>query len=298
MRNNVIRAAYCTALTMVGILLISGIAFAEGIFMTDGRIIYGRILSQDNTLMRIRTSYGVVNLKKGEIRKIDYDLGLGQVTVVLKRGDFVHGVLISITATKVIVKEGDIDKDIPRSEIENLVLQKFEGRRDNTFGLMMGITKTVGSLNAQVPYGYIDLTAYYLRSSAELPFFLWGASASCIRLSTNDNKTRLRNARMTLYPLMIDFRLRYPILSLVSSSGWASGISFFAGCGGGVSYVSLEEGSGRQSGTYFSMQPGIGFTVYINERISVTNQYDYLYIHQKECSYTGLRGRIGFGYDF
>jgi hypothetical protein len=103
---------------------------------------------------------------------------------------------------------------------------------------------------------------------------------------------------MTLYPLMIDFRLRYPVLSLVSSSGWASGISFFAGCGGGVSYVSLEEGSGRQSGTYFSMQPGIGFTVYINERISVTNQYDYLYIHQKECSYTGLRGRIGFGYDF
>ncbi|HEY1407119.1 MAG TPA: hypothetical protein VF857_10965 [Spirochaetota bacterium] len=285
-------------LLVIGMFLSPITVSAEGIFLNDGRVVYGRIISQDDKNMQVRTSFGVVNLKKQDIRKIDYELGLGQVTVVIKSGELVTGSLISITATKVIVKDENIEKDIPRTEIENLVLQKFDGRRDNIVGLTGGFIKTVKSLKEQVPYGYVDLSAFYLRTSASLPFFVWGGSASYIRLSTSNSKTKLKNAQMSLYPMMIDLRMKYPLLSKVSTSVWVSKIDFFATCGGGISYVTLTDGQEKRTGTYFTVQPGVGISMNIDDRFFLSNQYDYLYIHEKECSYSGVRVRIGVGYIF
>jgi hypothetical protein len=279
-------------------ILAAGQASAEGIFLNDGRVIYGRILNQGDTHMQIRTGYGVISVKKADIKRVDYDLGLGQVTAVLKTGDMITGTLISLTATKVVVKDSTIDHDIPRSEIENLVLSKFEGRRDNTLGITGGITRTMNTLKSQVPYGYIDLSAFYLRSNPALPFFQWGISLSYIQLSTNDAKTNLKNAKMTMCPMLADVRLKYPLFSCITSASWASKMDFFADIGAGTSYVTLSEGTENRTASYFSVQPSAGISISISERLYLVNQYDWLYIHQSKLSYTGARARFGAGFIF
>ena len=163
---------------------------------------------------------------------------------------------------------------------------------------MGGFINTTSSIKEQTPYGYIDLTAFYLRTSASTSFFLWGASASYIKLKTVNSKTNLQHARMTLNPLLIDLRLHYPLLSLFSSSDLAGKMNFFVNCGTGVSYVTLSEGSDNRTSTYFTVQPGCGISMNLNEYVYVVNQYDYLYIHQSKLSYSGVRARLGVGYVF
>lgn len=271
---------------------------AEGIFLTDGRVIYGRILSQGDSQMQVRTSYGIIPLKKSDIKKIDYDLGLGQVTAVLKNGNLVSGTLISLTATKVIVKESSIDHDIPRAEIENLVLSKFEGRRDNIFGLTGGITRTMNTVREQAPYGYVDISAFYLRSTPSLPFLQWGLSASYIRLATKSSETKLKDAELTICPALAALRLRYPLISLVTNAAWAANTGFFAELGAGTSYVTLSEKNENRTGSYFTAQPSFGVSFCAAERVYIESRCDWLYVHQAKLSYTGLRARIGAGYIF
>jgi len=292
--NGIIRIFFLAAF----FLAMNSAAYAEAIFLNDGRTVYGRILNQGDTHMQVRTSYGIIALKKADIKRVDYDLGLGQVTVVLKNGDMVSGTLISLTATKVIVKDETIDHDIPRTEIENLVLSKFEGRRDNIFGIMGGMTKTVSSVKEQVPYAIEDFSAFFLRSYASMPYFQWGLSASYIRLITNTGRTRLDNPVMTLCPLLVDVRLKYPLFSFLFKSSWASKINFFAGCGAGASYVILAEGNENRTGSYLTIQPSLGVSVAIGERLYLVNQYDYAYIYQSTLPYAGVRARLGAGFIF
>ena len=131
-----------------------------------------------------------------------------------------------------------------------------------------------------------------------MPYFQWGLSASYIKLKTMDSKTNLKNAEMTLNPLLVDFRLKYPLLSLFSSAKPAAGIDFFVNLGAGFSYVVLKEGNDNRTGMYYTVQPSIGASISINEKLYIVNQYDFLYIHQNELPYSGCRVRLGAGYIF
>jgi hypothetical protein len=278
--------------------LITISAIAEGIFLNDGRVVYGKIIGQDSGSMQIRTGYGIITLKKNEVKKIDYDLGLGTVTVIMKNGTPIDGTLISITAAKVIVRKDTIDHDIPRQEIENLVLQKFEGRRDNIFGITGGYIKTTSSVKEQTPNGSFDVSAFYLRSSSSFPWFQWGVSAAYIKLKTINSKTKLSNATMTLNPMLVDIQMKYPLLSIVSDSEAAGKIDFFIGTGAGISYVTLTEGNDSRTDSYFTVQPVIGLSISLNEQLYLVNRYSYLYIYQKDLSYSGIRTCLGAGYIF
>lgn len=283
---------------LFALIAISANAIAEGIFLNDGRVVYGKIIGQDSSSMQIRTGYGIITLKKNEVKKIDYDLGLGTVTVVMKNGTPVDGTLISITAAKVIVRKDSIDYEIPRQEIENLVLQKFEGRRDNIFGVIGGYIKTTSSIKEQTPNGSFDVSVFYLRSSSSFPRFQWGVSAAYIKLKTINSKTKLSNATMTLNPVLVDIRMRYPLLSIVSDSVAAGKIDFFIGTGTGISYVTLKEGNDSRTDSYLTIQPIIGLSISLNEQLYLVNQYSYLYIYQKDLSYSGIRTCLGAGYIF
>lgn len=274
---------------------------AEAIYMKDGRVVYGRILFQDDRDMQIRSRYGVMMLKKLDIQRVDYELGLGTVTVIMKDKQFVNGTLISITASKVVVREDTseaVEHDIPRTDIESLLLKKFEGRHDNIFGITGGFLQTQTSLKKQLPYGYIDITAFYARPIGMSPFFLWGVNASYIKMKANDKKSPLDNPKMNITPFLITLQAKYPILSLIHENKFTRGFDFYAEAGFGVSYVTLSENDESKTGSYYTMQYGGGLSYTLAERVYCTTRADYLYISQKKMSYKGIRYRAGAGFMF
>jgi hypothetical protein len=283
---------------MIIILLSTDILFSEAIYMNDGRIIYGKIHYQDKDRIDVKTRYGKMKLKKRDIKKIDYDQGLGAVTVVMKNNENISGILVSITTKQVVVREDNQSKTehvVQRKNIESLFLRKFAGRRDNLLALSWGINKSIGRFGKSVKMGFINFNLAFSRPLGYYPGFFWGLSLSFLRLNEKMNGSPLGNATMTINPALVNVEYRYALFGLLINQDWAYNLLFSLHLGAGVSFVTLGEEGKDTTASYFTTQPGIGIDYKLNDRLQIIYDFHFLYIYQKDLPYQSIRNELGIG---
>ena len=274
---------------------------AEAVYTKDGRIIYGKIIYQDKKKMILNSRYGKITIHKKRIKKVDYDQGLGTVAVLMKGNKSINGTLITITSKHVIVREDDgnnVQHRIPKGDIESLFLRKFAGRRDNMIALSGGVVINMGEVGNTVPYVYQDFTLHYMSPFSFSTYLYWGVSASYMYFTVEGDDSPLREANFVQNPLLFNLEYRYPFMRSFSSGIWARNLKFSVLGGFGATLVTLSDSEDTQTNTYPTFQAGAGFSYTISDRVHLMLQSMFVYIHQQDLSYYGIRNHLGIGYIF
>ena len=265
---------------------------AEGIYMKDGRVMYGRITFQDDYKIVVVTKYGKQTLQKATVDKISYDEGLGTVTVIMKGDRNVKGVLLSISNKKVVVKEegNGVKHTINRKDIESLFLKKFEGRRYNRVSLFGGMNLPLGKLGDITPPSFLDFTFSLTRGVDFSNNFFWGANLSYVKLTPDAEKSPLENPSIVINPMMLFVEYRFPIIKNKLSVAFQLGL--------GVSWFTMSETGASTTSSYLTGEPVLLAHYALSNRFFIHYRGSFLYIYQETQPMYSVRNQIGIGFNF
>ena len=265
---------------------------AEGIYLKDGRVMYGRIAFQDDYKIVVVTKYGKQTLKKANVKKISYDEGLGTITVVMNDKRTIKGILISINNKKVVIKEekNKLQHTLARKDIESLFLKKFQGRRFNEIALYGGAIYPLGDLGKTTPISFLDFSFNYTRGLDFSESIYWGIDFSYIKLVPDAKKSPLENPSMIINPFLFFVEYRIPLFS--------DKLFFSLQAGFGASLVTLSETGESNTSTYATGQPALRLQYNVTDRVFMAFRSAFLYIYQKDLSLSSLRNNIALGINF
>ena len=279
-------------LSLVTCSLCFSVLQGEGIYLKDGRIMYGRIIFQNELKITLVTKYGKQTIKKSDVKKISYNEGLGTVSVVMNDKRTINGILMSISNKEVVIKEekNNLQHTIARKDIESLFMKKFKGRRYNEISLYGGAIYPLGDLGKTTPLSFLDFSFTYTRGLDFSESIYWGMEFSYIKLVPDAKKSPLENPSMIINPLLFFVEYRIPFIS--------DSLSLSLQAGFGASLVTLSETGESNTSTYATGQPAVKLHYAITERAFFSYRTALIYIYQKELSLYSLRNQIGIGMNF
>jgi hypothetical protein len=142
-------------LSIIIILVSASIAFADVIILKNGDVIVGDIISEDETSIVVRTSFGDITINKDEIAEIKkedaYEKG-EIVEVLMYDGSRIRGTVIEDTVDNIKLQTELGLIDIPKSNISNVVV---------------GGTTESGSLGLGIDTGTTGLSEEYYEKLIE-----------------------------------------------------------------------------------------------------------------------------------
>ncbi len=98
---------------------------AETIYMNDGQILNGKILSENDQEIQLQTKYQTKVIQKRYISRIIYKTELERVQIVTKDGQLINGFLVSQDLTNVIYKaSNDSEEEITlsRDKVKSIII--------------------------------------------------------------------------------------------------------------------------------------------------------------------------------
>lgn len=153
-------------LALIIILITASTVFADIIILTNGDIIVGDIIAENETSIVVRTSFGDLTIQKSDIVEIKKDNSIEKgeiVEVFLYDGSRIRGVIIEDTATilKLQTELGLVD--IPKSNISNIIT----GGTTDSEGFGLGIDTGTSGMNEE----YFDKLLQYKNEAIFVDLF-------------------------------------------------------------------------------------------------------------------------------
>lgn len=103
---------------------LQGTVHGEVIYLNDGQIIKGSIVSEDTETITVKSRYQTRKIYRGHVMRILYgDLDMEQVHLLLKDGSLLKGFLVDQDATRIVYRESREsaeERSIPKENIRQM----------------------------------------------------------------------------------------------------------------------------------------------------------------------------------
>jgi hypothetical protein len=113
------------------LLFISSVSLADTIFLKDGKSLEGKVISQSESEVKLRTEYGTLTIPRSDIERID----MVPAKLIFKDGRSLHGDIVSESRSELKLKTKYGELAIPKSEVEDIARPKdYSPRTPETAG--------------------------------------------------------------------------------------------------------------------------------------------------------------------
>ncbi len=261
-------------------------AYAEMVYLKDGQVISGKIISEDQLWITVQNKYQTVRFKRSEIKRIMYgDRKMEEVYIELASGDLLKGYMVDQDAVKVFYKS---DKNAQETTI---------------------LKSTIARMSSQ-PFVPIDL-GLMLRSGVFYPFSSGNSSlgAAPVILSSAGINLPVKNLRLIVETGYYNskstehddqYMFFVPVTGNLVYDFSFGNFHLLPKLGAGAAVVKFDDGEGSDaSGGTFNFVAGAGCTYQIiKRRLNAGLWLDYNLIADTSAAYHGVMATLSVEYRF
>jgi hypothetical protein len=113
------------------IIFVSSVSLADTVFLKDGKSLEGKVVSQNESEVELRTEYGTLTIPRSDIERVDIE----PAKLTFKDGRSLHGEIVSESRSELKLKTKYGDLTIPKTELEDIARPKdYSARTPETAG--------------------------------------------------------------------------------------------------------------------------------------------------------------------
>lgn len=263
-------------------------AFAEYIYLKDGQIVQGTIVSEDATGYSIKTRYQTKWIPRNDVIRIMYgERKLEPISLLMNDGSTINGFLVDQDAEKVIMRKKE---DSPEeTTVLKSTIRQMSGSEivplDPSIFVRAGVFAPLNSRGSKLKPAFCffagsDITFQWIKN---------------IRLLAEAGYARNKSAHSGLYMQFVPVQA-----SAIYDIRVAGNFHIMPKISGGVSIVDFNDGEGTKERSVAGMGgAGAGFVYEISERHLYAGLWgDYFVMRDKSALLHGYSATGGVSYRF
>jgi len=263
-------------------------AFAEIVYLKDGQVIRGTIISEDDLNITVKTQYQTKQIKRSQISRIMYgDRDLEEINILMNDGSIINGFLIDQDNKQVIIrKEKNNPKEtvIEKTKIKQMSQKEIiplQPQLSLKIGMFYPLSSKGGDFDPSLMFsGSIGTNLTAVKSSK---MFLEGGY-------TKSKGKAGENIFLQIIPITLNFGYALPLSSIAISTR----------IGAGIAVVEFDDNLGTPKQGYdFVAMAGAGIEYELAKKTLILFvNADYMLVQEKETRLNSIVASIGFTYIF